>query len=441
MEQSLTHISVIGLGKLGAPLVACLASKGFTVIGADIDENKVAAVHAGRAPVYEPGLQELLEQNRTRIRATRDIQAAVRETQATFVVVPTPSDDDGAFSLRYVLPAMTEIGRALKSKNAFHLVTLTSTVMPGATGNHVLPLLERESGKTCGQEFGLCYSPEFIALGSVIRDMLHPDFILQGISDEHSGELLAGIYRQLVNNAPPISQMNFVNAELTKIAVNTYVTTKISYANMLAQMCELLPGADADVVTGALGLDTRIGKKYLKGALGYGGPCFPRDNVAFAQLARTIGTRALLAEATDETNRLQVQRLARVVQQYLPPNGRAGVLGLSYKPNTDVVEESQGVELARWLSGQGVPTIVFDPAGLNNAARTLGDSVQYAESAAECARQADVLIITTPWAEFRELDADAFNHSARRLTVIDCWRMLDRAQVEPHAQYVALGIG
>lgn len=441
MEQSLTHISVIGLGKLGAPLVACLASKGFTVIGADIDENKVAAVNAGRAPVYEPGLPEMLEQHRARIRATRDIQAAVHATHATFVVVPTPSDDNGEFSLRYVLPAMTEIGRALKTKDAYHLVTLTSTVMPGATGNHVLPLLERESGKTCGQDFGLCYSPEFIALGSVIRDMLHPDFILQGISDERSGAHLAGIYRQLVNNAPPISQMNFVNAELTKIAVNTYVTTKISYANMLAQICERLPNADADVVTGALGLDTRIGKKYLKGALGYGGPCFPRDNVAFAQLARSIGTRALLAEATDATNRLQVPRLAEIVQKYLPTNGRAGVLGLSYKPNTDVVEESQGIELARWLSQHGVPTIVFDPAALDNAARVLGETVQYAESAAECARQSDVLIITTPWSEFRELDSDTFNHSARRLTVIDCWRMLDRAQVEPRAQYVTLGMG
>src|SRR5581483_1221292 len=343
MKQSITHGSVGGLGKLGAPLAACLAHKGFTVVGVDLDESKVAALAAGRAPVYEPGLAALIAKNRERLSATRDIQDAVQNSQATFVVVPTPSGADGAFSLRYVLPAMQAIGQALKHKADYHLISLTSTVMPGATGTQVLPMLEAESGKRVNADFGLCYSPEFIALGSVIRDMLNPDFILIGQSDERAGNLLTGIYQRLCDNQPPIAPMTFVNAELTKIAVNTFVTTKISYANMLAQVCENLPGADADVVTSALGLDTRIGKKYLKGAIGYGGPCFPRDNVAFATLAQRVGTRALLAEATDQTNRQQIERLANVVRANLPANGRAGILGLSYKPNTDVVEESQGV--------------------------------------------------------------------------------------------------
>jgi UDPglucose 6-dehydrogenase len=441
MKQSITHVSVVGLGKLGAPLAACLAHKGFTVVGVDLDESKVAALAAGRAPVYEPGLAALIAKNRERLSATRDIQDAVQNSQATFVVVPTPSGADGAFSLRYVLPAMQAIGQALKHKADYHLISLTSTVMPGATGTQVLPMLEAESGKRVNADFGLCYSPEFIALGSVIRDMLNPDFILIGQSDERAGNLLTGIYQRLCDNQPPIAPMTFVNAELTKIAVNTFVTTKISYANMLAQVCENLPGADADVVTSALGLDTRIGKKYLKGAIGYGGPCFPRDNVAFATLAQRVGTRALLAEATDQTNRQQIERLANVVRANLPANGRAGILGLSYKPNTDVVEESQGVMLAQWLRAQGIETIVYDPAAMANAHRSLADKVHFAESAADCAAQADVIIITTPWDEFRQLEPDALNHSSQRKTVVDCWRILDRARFESFVNYIALGIG
>ena len=175
--------------------------------------------------------------------------------------------------------------------------------MPGSTGGTLLPALEEHSGKKCGTDFGLCYNPEFIALGSVIRDMLNPDMILIGESDARSGEILEELYQGVCESNPRIQRMNFVNAELTKLSVNTFVTTKISYANMLAQVCETLPGADVDVVTSAIGCDTRIGQKYLKGALGYGGPCFPRDNVAFSALARANGAPALLAEATDQLNR------------------------------------------------------------------------------------------------------------------------------------------
>jgi UDPglucose 6-dehydrogenase len=180
-----------------------------------------------------------------------------------------------------------KIGKALARKNSYHLVVLSSTVMPGAT-EKIRQMLEQTSGKRCGEEFGFCYNPEFIALGSVIRDMLNPDMLLIGESDERAGQILAGIYGNVCKSKPVVARMNFVNAELTKLSVNTYVTTKISYANMLAEICEKLPGADADVVTSALGLDSRIGRKYLKGALGYGGPCFPRDNVAFAALARSL---------------------------------------------------------------------------------------------------------------------------------------------------------
>ncbi|MEM3485867.1 MAG: nucleotide sugar dehydrogenase, partial [Candidatus Methanomethyliaceae archaeon] len=349
------RISVIGLGKLGAPLAAVLASKGHKVIGVDVDDRPIRLINEGKAPVYEPGLEALIQASRERLWATSDYDLAVRETEATFIIVPTPSDESGAFSLRYVLAAAESIGQALRHKDGYHLVVLTSTVMPGATGSELLPALETHSGKRCGRDFGLCYNPEFIALGSVIHDMLNPDFVLIGESDPHAGDILTGIYRNLCENNPPIARMNFINAELTKLALNTFVTTKISYANMLAEVCERLPGADVDVVTSALGLDSRIGRKYLKGAIGYGGPCFPRDNLAFIHLARQLGVQAVLAEATDRLNRAQIVRLAEIVLSRLPKGGRVGIMGLSYKPNTDVIEESQGVQLARHLLARGIP--------------------------------------------------------------------------------------
>ncbi len=176
-----------------------------------------------------------------------------------------------------------------------------------------MPALERASGRRVGETLGLCYSPEFIALGNVIRDMLEPDMVLIGESDPRAGDVLERLYRGVCENDPPFRRMSLVNAELTKIAVNTYVTMKISYANALADMCERLPGADVDTVTDALGLDTRIGPKYLRGAIAYGGPCFPRDNKAFAVLARDLGAEPLLAEATDAVNVAQTDRLARIV--------------------------------------------------------------------------------------------------------------------------------
>ncbi|MBV9848812.1 MAG: UDP-glucose/GDP-mannose dehydrogenase family protein [Armatimonadetes bacterium] len=434
-------VSVVGVGRLGAPLAACLASKGYSVVAADTDAAKVAALSRGDAPVREPGLPEMLQEHRGRVRATSDIGEAVRESEITFIVVPTPSEEDGEFSLRHVLAVCAPIGRALRDKGGFPVVVLTSTVMPGATGGAVREALEAASGRRCGREFGLCYSPEFIALGSVIRDMLSPDFILIGESDPRSGDRLAALYGTLCDNSPPVARMNFVNAELAKLAVNTYVTTKISYANMLAGLCERLPEADVDVVTSALGLDGRIGRKYLKGATRYGGPCFPRDNVAFARLARRLGARAPLAEATQEINREHGAALAQVALSRLPPGGTVGILGLSYKPETDVVTESAGVDVAGRLAAAGVRVVAYDPAGMANARTVLGDQVHFAASAAECARASDVLVITTPWEEFQRLSFGASPDGTAPRAVIDCWRVLRPAQREGMAEYIVPGTG
>jgi UDPglucose 6-dehydrogenase len=383
-------------------------------------------------------LQELIEANRERLTATADIVEAVTATDVTFIVVPTPSDPTGRFSNAAVIDAMKGIGFALRQKDRYHLVVITSTVMPGSTGGEIRQALEQYSGRGVGPRLGLCYNPEFIALGSVVRDMLTPDMILIGESDARSGDLLQSIYARSCDNTPTIHRMNFVNAELTKISVNTFVTTKISYANMLADICDRLPGADVDVVTHAVGADSRIGAKYLKGAIGYGGPCFPRDNVALAALARSIGANPDLAEATDRVNRYQIERVLGAVLSRMQGPGVVGILGLSYKPDTAVIEESQGVALAERLLEEGHEVVAYDPKALGAAQSHLRGRLLGAESAEACVRQADLIVVMTPWPVFRSLGPAAFEKPGRRIAVVDCWRILP-AEVRRVADLVYIG--
>lgn len=421
-KSAFRTIAVIGLGKLGSPMAAAIAARGVAVIGVDVDPVKVEKINHGEPPVQETGLTEYIRRGSGRLRATTDIAAAVAEAEVVFIIVPTPSEPHGGFSLRHMHPACEQVGKALKNKKGFTVVTITSTVMPGSTGGLIRECLEKSSGKTAGKGFGLCYSPEFIALGSVIHDFLNPDFILVGESDPASGDILDAFYQQVCENRPHVARMNFVNAELSKLAVNTYVTTKITYANMLAHICERLPGADVDVVTGAIGHDSRIGGKYLKGATGYGGPCFPRDNLAMGKLARDLGERASLAETTDLENRAEVQRLAALVRQHTRASGRVGVLGLAYKPDTDVIEESQGVMLAQALLAEGFKVLVYDPMAMDSARAVLGEQAVYCASAEDCLRRAETIVIAVPWNAFHAIPLSALERPEGKPLLIDPWR-------------------
>ena len=430
-------ISVIGLGKLGACIAACFADKGFTVIGADVSKRTVDAINQGKAPVVEPQLAEMIARGHKNLRATQDVAEAVRDSEATLIVVPTPSTDEGGFSISYVLEAARTIGRALREKSAYHLVVLTSTVLPGSTEYGMIRVLEQESGKRAGKDFGVCYSPEFIALGQVIKDFLNPEFLLIGEYDERSGEMLAGVYKGVVDNEPAIARMSIVNAELTKISVNAYVTMRISFANMVAALSEQLPGGDVDTVTSALGLDTRIGRRYLKGAVAYGGPCFPRDNQALAYLARQLGQRASLAEAVHAFNGSTNERLAARVLEMVPESGSVAVLGLSYKPDSNVIEESAGFLLAKSLVGSGASVTVHDPMAMEPAKGVLGDSVLYASSVEEAIQGRDVIVIMNPDRAYASLDLSAIPEST---IIVDAWRFL-RKQGRDRPNYVGIGLG
>jgi UDPglucose 6-dehydrogenase len=430
-------VSVIGLGKLGACIAACFADKGFSVIGADVSKRTVEAINQGKAPVVEPQLAEMISRAHKNLRATQDVAEAVRDSEATLIVVPTPSTDEGGFSISYVLEAARTIGRALGEKSAYHLVVLTSTVLPGSTEYGMVRVLEQESGKRAGKDFGVCYSPEFIALGQVIKDFLNPEFLLIGEYDARSGEMLSNIYKGVVDNQPALARMSIVNAELTKISVNAYVTMRISFANMVAALSEQLPGGDVDTVTSALGLDTRIGRRYLKGAVAYGGPCFPRDNQALAYLARQLGQRASLAEAVHDFNHSTNERLAARVLGMVPDGGSVAVLGLSYKPDSNVIEESAGFILAKSLVGSGASVTVHDPMAMEVAKGALGDSVVYASSVEEAIKDRDVVVIMNPDRAYASLDLAAIPAST---VVVDAWRTLrDRAADRPN--YIGLGLG
>jgi UDPglucose 6-dehydrogenase len=428
-------ICVVGLGKLGSPLAAVLASKGHNVIGVDLNAFFVDALNAGRAPVVEPQLQELIDASKGRLRATRDYAEAIPKTDISFIIVPTPSDETGVFTNRFVLDAVRAIGASLKTTDRYHVVNITSTVMPGSTEGEIKQALEESSGRIVGKDVGLTYNPEFIALGSVVRNMLYPDMILLGESDPRAGDVLEAVYKISTNNNPPIQRMNLVNAEITKISVNTYVTTKISFANMLAEICEGLAGADVQVVTQALGKDTRIGSKYLQGALGFGGPCFPRDNIAFGKMAERVGARADIALAGEAINKHQIERITKLVRKNLDASREVAVLGMSYKPDTPVVEESQGVMIAHDLAASGLSVVVFDPLAMEGARWALKDNVRYGQDLDDAISNASTIVIATPSKEYVEAAAKLRKPG---VTVIDCWRVLG---AEPGGGVVHVGRG
>ena len=306
----------------------------------------------------------------------------------------------------------------------------------------LVPVLEQHAGKAAGTGFGVCYSPEFIALGSVIRDFLNPDFLLIGELDARSGEHLAACYADIMGASTPVQRMSLENAELAKIAVNSFVTTKITFANMLAELCGAMPGGDIDVVSDAIGMDTRIGRKYLTGGLGFGGPCFPRDNVALAFIANALGGRGDLL--VDDRS---AEPVARRTHPARPPlagvsrghgrHSRAGVQAASH-----VIEESQAMMMAKAFLERGARVLAYDPLAGEAANLELGGRALIMDNARDCLRDADLVLIATPDPEFKTLTAADFRRGGRPVLVMDFWRILsDQLSHAEGIEYVPYGRG
>ena len=436
----MTTISVVGLGKLGACAAACFAYKGYDVIGVDLNRRTVDLINEGQAPVVEPRLQEVMTAAGARLRATQNLEEAVERSQISFLLTPTPSEPDGHFSDKHLRAPLEHLARAFgRVKKSHHLFVVASTVSPRTTGETLIPLIEAESRTKVNRDFGVCYNPAFIALGSVIHDLLNPDLVLIGESGEAAGEQLMTLYERVCENQPYVARMSIVSAEITKLSLNAYVTMKISFANTLANICEKIPGADIDAITGALGADKRISPYYLKGGLPFGGPCFPRDNRAFAAFAREHGCEPRLAEATDLVNEFQIRHLTELVTNCVSTmkDRSVSILGLAYKPNTPVIEESAGMRLAAELLKQGLTVTVYDPMATPHAKAVLGDAVTYADSIKDCVSRSSLWIVTTPAPEFRAIDDSFVAHNPT--TVIDCWRVIDPSKFKKTIRYVTLG--
>ena len=435
-----SSVSVLGLGKLGAPIAACLASVGFDVIGVDVLESTVALVNDGEPPVQEPGLEELMRDHKDRLRGTLDIADAVAGSQVTFVIVPTPSTPEGDFSVEFAAKACASLARGIASKGEYHVVVLSSTVLPGVTRETLVKVMEQESGLMCGRDFGVCYSPEFIALGSVIRDFLNPDFHLIGEFDERSGETLERVLRQVTGDRVPVRRMSLENAELAKVSINAFVTLKISFANLLADFCEQIRGGDIDEVTGALGLDSRIGAKYLTGGLGFGGPCFPRDNVALASLGNRLGLDVGLLDSNQRFNTSRNGRIIERLEGSLSAHSRIAVIGLAYKSGTGVLEEAPGIEIGRALSAKGHRVVGYDRFALSfSTEATVGLDFVSDDLEEACRGVEVVLVVSRDPSELQHLESLLQSPTNETVLVVDFWRSRPLWKQIPGLEYQAIG--
>lgn len=434
-------LSVIGLGKLGLCTATYIASKGHKVIGIDTNEYLINELKQKHCPVKETGLTELLNKSWDNFTVTTNLADSVLHSDVTLIIVPTPSKSNGKFSNKYIEAILREIGLVIASKNNFHVVNIVSTVMPGSCDNIFRPLLEELSSKICGRDFGLVYNPEFIALGSVIKDFSMPDMVLIGASDDKSAEIIKGLYISSCENKPHIAVMSLLNAEITKLSLNCFVTTKISFANELMNICERISGADVDEITEALGNDSRIGLKYFRGGLGFGGTCFPRDNLAFQAFAKDLDYEPKLSMATVAVNNGVVDKLFEIIETNLPAERQIALFGLSYKPYTHIIEKSQSIALAQKLIDAGYKVNVYDPAALEETRDVLGKEAKYCNNPYDCVYDVDGIVILTPWPEFMELDWKKIEANVKEGAVLlDSWRRLKDKEFE-RLNYIGLGLG
>jgi UDPglucose 6-dehydrogenase len=402
--EPIQNVSVFGLGKLGSCIAATFAARGFNVTGIDIDPEKVKRVNAGLPPVEEPLLAETITQGRSRLHATLAVREAVA-TDVSFFIPPSPSLPDGSFSNEFLLRAMQPLAKALRDAGKKgHLFVSSSTTTPGACDTVLIPMLEKETGWKCGPDFGFCYNPRFIALGNVVNGLLNPDLVLIGESHSEYGEALEAAGHKYNRNQPNVARMSIISAELTKISLNSYITLKISFTNQLRMIAEQFPKADIHAMLDALGSDTRIGRKYLRAGLSYGGPCFPRDNRLLAYAARQIGLQAPLAEAADRVNELTKENLLTRVQELATSQETVVVLGLSYKPDTYITEESAGLFLAQNLKRQGCHVLVHDYGATPANSPSLHEFEVLADPATLASRNdVKVAVLCCPWPQYQSL--------------------------------------
>lgn len=435
------RVSLVGLGKLGLPLAACYADAGVEVLGIDINELVVTSVNAGQCPIVEPELAALLAEHGGKgLSASTDYRRAIYETDVTIILVSTPSDGDGSFSNKYIEAALTSLAEVLRdSDKPDHLFVISSTVMPGSILDSFVPLISRISGRRLGEGFRICYDPDFVALGNVIHDFRHPDILVIGESDAIAGEVLEDLHLRICYNHPYIGRMSIPSAEIAKVSLNAYITTKISFANMIANVCERVPGGDVDAVTQTIGHDRRIAPYYFSGGLGFGGNCFPRDTRAFIALARSVGVEPSLIEAVDAINTHQDNLLYQTVLRLTKgiPSPTVGVLGLAFKPKTPVITASPSITLIERLLADNLSVVAYDPLAHDEVQQCLGDDIFLCDTAEECLTRASVVVVCHRTDIYRAV-IEAFT-PMDPLIIVDPWRLINPQCVDERIRIVPFG--
>ena len=451
-------VAVVGAGYVGLTTGVCLAYVGHRVSIVEIDDEKVATLRAGQSPIHEDGLEELMHDASSRLSYSTSTDEAVPEADVILIAVGTPCRQSGQADNRFVESAVRQVSSSLQPDRAYTLV-VKSTVPVGSNRRvaHLLHSVLSERGLDVQIAVRVASNPEFLREGTALQDMLYPDRIVIGSSDPKSTDILHRLYQPILEQTfvaplsvprpdsyelPPLVTTDPISAELIKYAANAFLAMKISFINEVAGLCERVGGSITEVARG-MGLDSRIGPRFLRAGLGWGGSCFPKDTAALVAMGKELSCPMKLVEATREVNAAQRRRLVERLQQELKGlRGRVvGVLGLSFKPGTDDVRESPALEIVRALVDREAHVRVHDPVAMENARFELeGVAVEFASNALELATGADAIVLATEWPEYRAIDLHRLAEGMRIRVLMDARNQFDQAQaVAAGFRYLAVG--
>lgn len=430
------RVGVFGAGYVGLVTGTCFAEMGNDVVICDVDEDRIAELSRGRIPIYEPGLEEMLERNleNDRLTFTTDARETVRSSQVIFIAVGTPSDEDGSADLSHVLTVAREIGRHADGPR----IVVNKSTVPVGTGEKVREAL----AETSSHEFSVVSNPEFLKEGTAVEDFMKPDRVIVGTADEPTREVMKRLYAPFVRTGNPIYFMDVASAEMTKYAANAMLATRITFMNEIANLCERV-GANVDQVRIGVGSDRRIGPAFLFPGAGFGGSCFPKDVRALERLADEVGYAFPIMRAVHAVNENQKRMLGEKIRGHFGDDltgRRFAVWGIAFKPRTDDIREAPSLVLVEDLLAAGAEVAVFDPEAMDNARRVLGDRVTFAESAHDALEGADALAVVTEWNEFRFPDFERIKRGLRTPVVFDGRNVYDpRTMSELGFTYFSVG--
>ncbi len=395
-------IVVVGTGYVGLVSGSCFAEMGVTVTCVDVDRNKISRIESGNIPIYEPGLDELVERNVRdgRLFFSTDLQAAMKDAEIIFIAVGTPQDEDGSADMKYVMQVAREIGGYL---DHYVLVVTKSTVPVGSSEKVRAQIEEALAERVADVCFDVASNPEFLKEGSAVKDFMSPDRVVVGVDSERARQLMTTLYRPFLLNNFRVIFTDIPSAEMIKYAANSMLATRISFMNDIANLCELV-GADVNMVRKGIGADTRIGSKFLYPGCGYGGSCFPKDIKALIHTAEQKGYEMSVLKAVDYVNDRQKEVLFRKLVRYYGTDlsgKRVAIWGLSFKPETDDMREATSLVTINLLLEAGCDVVVYDPVAMDECRRRIGDSVEYSNDKYEAVTDADALLVITEWRQFR----------------------------------------